>query len=349
LSWRDQVAHNCLDIIPARVPRLFVMCNQAAWQEDIFESYTSRVNFVPKQTRHPDRAALAETSAPQSRRMSRRADSDVCLVDLKQKSWPGITAEFVRISSPAEYDFRLQNSPGYLTLLDIYRIDGESVAPGLPRSSRQDLRSKLTYIPPGSELRGRSRILGQATVTAVYFDWDDRDDSRDLLQLPPMLHFEDNMLRTLLTQLQAVILDPTIDISGYAETLGLLMHFEMQRLGNQLAEPAPLQGGLTSRQIRLVVDHLENCLQEKITIAELSRIVELSRFHFIRAFKKSLGMTPHQFIANRRVERARDLLTKGRMSVSEIAASIGFNSTAQLTRAFRRHVGTTPTLFRRNA
>ncbi len=283
-------------------------------------------------------------------RTSRAAGGDIDLDVLKRKSWPGIAAEFVRFAPPEEFDFHHIDASSHLALLNINRADGETVLPDYPRSTTRDLRNKLTFVPGGCDLSGWSRILRPGTVTTVYFEPCASDDGRtDLAQSPPMIEFEDNMVRAALLQFQAILTDPSLDISGYAETLGVLLSFELARFRTQLKQPAPQQGGLTARQVRLVVEYLESRLSDKTTVSELAALVDLSRFHFIRAFKKTVGMPPHQYLVHRRVERAKELLADRNLSVTEIAERSGFNSTTQLTRSFRRIVGTTPSTFRREA
>jgi AraC family transcriptional regulator len=268
----------------------------------------------------------------------------------KRKSWPGVTAEFVRFAPPEEFEFRLARSSSFVALFNIYRADGETAVPGLPRTSKKDLRNRLTFIPRDGEISGWSRIVKPASTIAVYFDHRFLADERwSLPNCPPMVEFEDTMLRSALLRFQAILDDPALDAPGYAETLGMLLAFEIGRLRNQSMQAAPLQGGLTTRQVRLVIDYLDSHLTDRITISELSKLLDLSRFHFIRAFKKTVGMPPHQFVVQRRIERAKELLANDRLSVIEVAERSGFNSNAQLTRAFRRVVGTTPTTFRRNA
>lgn len=282
-------------------------------------------------------------------RTSRGADDAIDLDAMKRKSWPGIAAEFVRVASPAEFDFRLVNpASNYLVLLNLRRVDGETQVAGLPGMYKKDLRNKLSFIPSGCPAGGWSRISKPASFMAVYFNQTASDNCHsDPSALPPIVEFEDNMLRSTMLQFQAILNDPSLDTPGYAETLGVLLAFEMERLKCQSKQPERLQGGLTVRQVRLVTEHLESRLSDKTTISELSGLLNLSRFHFIRAFKKSVGMPPHQFVVHRRVERAKELLTDHKLSVSDVAVRTGFNSATQLTRTFRRVVGATPTTFRR--
>jgi AraC family transcriptional regulator len=283
-------------------------------------------------------------------RTSRTTGGPVDFDQLKRRSWPGLSVENVRIAGPSEYDFRLEVSSNFLMLLDLHRVDGETEVTGGLRTHKKNLRHRLTFVPTGAEISGWSRIIKPAAFTALYFDPRLLDENRcDLSQISPLAEFEDHMLRTTMLQFQAILNDPNLDQPGYAETLAILLAFELGRIRSQLKAPAPSGGGLSRRQVHLVLDHLEGHLSENPTIAELSGLLGLSRFHFIRSFKKAVGMPPHQFIMRRRIERARELLTDCDLSISEIAAQTGFGGVAQLSRAFRQIVGTTPTAFRRGA
>jgi AraC family transcriptional regulator len=280
---------------------------------------------------------------------SRSDGGPIDLDDFKRKSWPGITAEQVRIA-PTSYEYVLNQSSNVLVSMNIYRADGETLVDNAQRTTAKDLRNKLTYIPAGHSVSGWSRLTKPGSYTAVYFNQDRKEQAeaklRDIL---PALHFEDYMLRSVVMAFDAILRDASLDIDGYSETLGTLLVYELSRLNRQLKLPALQDGGLSPQQVQRVLDHIEGHLNNRITIADLAALVALSRFHFIRAFKKSVGIPPHQFIMRRRVERAKEMLADGKMSVTEVALGTGFNSLTQLTRVFRQIVGVTPTTFRRDS
>jgi AraC family transcriptional regulator len=87
-------------------------------------------------------------------------------------------------------------------------------------------------------------------------------------------------------------------------------------------------------------------LSADIGLAELADVIGLSRFHFVRSFKKTTGIAPYQYLLRRRIERAQLLLREGSLSIGDIALSVGFKSAARFNRAFRRIVGTTPSAYR---
>jgi AraC family transcriptional regulator len=268
---------------------------------------------------------------------------------LKRKSWQGITAHFVRIAAPVTYDFKLSNSSNYIALHDFYRVDGETIVSGLPPSFAKDLRGKLAFIPAGRDIEGWTKIDKPASIVIVMIDSTAaRRQSIDLTQLPPRIDFDDPMLRSLMLRFQAILDDPSLDVPGYAETLGELLTFELARVTSNQRAPLSNQCGLTTSQMRLITEYMDSHLDEKITISALAELVNLTRFHFMRAFKQSAGAPPHQFMTRRRVDRAKELLAERETSVAEIADRTGFGSPILMSRAFRRVLGTTPSALRRS-
>ncbi|PMX44440.1 helix-turn-helix transcriptional regulator, partial [Pseudomonas sp. MPR-R2A6] len=79
----------------------------------------------------------------------------------------------------------------------------------------------------------------------------------------------------------------------------------------------------------------------------LAGVVRLSTGHFCRAFKVTVGETPHAFLIRRRIRRAQTLMLTTKDSLSHIACTCGLTDQAHLTRLFRRMVGDTPLSWRR--
>jgi AraC family transcriptional regulator len=257
----------------------------------------------------------------------------------RHKSWRGLSSEHIRIVGPLTYDFRVKRSTSYVALHEFKRTDGETFTDGVRHSELKDLRNKITFVPHDCGVEGWTQIESDASVTAIYFDRP-QDDERayDLSLLPPALLFENDLVRSSLLKFQAILNGAAPDESTYAETLGMLAP----------APPSPVKGGLTRRQVRQVVDYMNANLQNDIALTDLANLLALSRFHFVRTFKQSTGLPPHQYLLARRVERAKELLAERDLSIAEISRRTGFNGATQLTRAFRKLVGTTPTGFRRD-
>jgi AraC family transcriptional regulator len=267
---------------------------------------------------------------------------------LKRKSWPGIAAEYVRIAAPETFDFSTAKSSNHIILHDLYRIDGRSALTNLPPTTTKDLRNKLTYAPIGCDYLGWCQIDKSAEFRTIRLDPTAKFDRPiDLARLPPRLEFEDRMLRSVLLRFQAILDDPSLDTPGYAEALGDLLAFELQRATLGPPRRQTEASGLSPEQVRRITEYMESHLAEKTTISELAALVDLTRFHFIRSFKKAAGIPPHQFLIQLRIDRAKELLSERSHSIADVAVKTGFGSAIQLSRAFRRVVGTTPTEYRR--
>jgi transcriptional regulator of acetoin/glycerol metabolism/AraC-like DNA-binding protein len=117
--------------------------------------------------------------------------------------------------------------------------------------------------------------------------------------------------------------------------------------GSKQLMPVPqARGGLPPGAMRRVLKHVETHLSESIDLAELAAIAGLSVFHFARQFKQAAGVTPHHYLVEKRVERAREMLARTDLSLSEIAIATGFSDQSHFARHFRQMLGMTPGQFR---
>ena len=100
--------------------------------------------------------------------------------------------------------------------------------------------------------------------------------------------------------------------------------------------------------LRRVKKYMEEHLQDKLSLDELAHEADYSRAHFLRMFRAVTGKTPHQYLTERRIERAKSMLLEAKkISLIDVAAQCGFSSQSHLTRVFRERVGVTPSEFKR--
>lgn len=103
---------------------------------------------------------------------------------------------------------------------------------------------------------------------------------------------------------------------------------------------------LPHKDLRLVVDYINAHLDHNIGLTQLASLVDVSRYHFARLFKQSTGVSPHQYLIERRLERATGLLVSTKLAIAEIAERSGFSSHSHLCLAFRQHLSVSPDKYR---
>ncbi len=108
-------------------------------------------------------------------------------------------------------------------------------------------------------------------------------------------------------------------------------------------------GGLSESDLVKIDAFFDEHVDESLSLDAAASLVNMSLFHFLREFKKSRGITPHQYLIRRKVERARTLLRKRDLSIQQVAYSLGFSDQSHFSRTFRKIVGTSPREFRKRA
>jgi AraC family transcriptional regulator len=135
----------------------------------------------------------------------------------------------------------------------------------------------------------------------------------------------------------------------YLSDASTLLGPDVQEAGVNAASVDKLQpGGLATWQARRTLAYIEANIASKMDIDDLANLVALSRSHFSRAFKRSLGFSPMEYVVVRRVERAKTMISGTRESLAEVALACGFADQAHLNRRFRDIVGISPGRWRRS-
>ena len=105
-------------------------------------------------------------------------------------------------------------------------------------------------------------------------------------------------------------------------------------------------GGLCPRRERIAKQLILANLGESLAIADLAQACALSRSHFSRAFKCTTGLSPQEWIREQRIQRAKELITGSRLSLTQISLECGFESTAHFNRIFKRTTSMSPTEYK---
>ena len=148
------------------------------------------------------------------------------------------------------------------------------------------------------------------------------------------------------TEPWAALVTPPENASGARNVTSVALHArprpDFRNILSHL-EPTPrVRGGLPPAAMRRIQEYVDAHLSEHVDLPVLAGIAGLSVFHFAREFKRTAGVTPHYYVLNKRVERAKTLLSRSDLSLSEIAFASGFSDQSHLTRRFRQIFGATP-------
>jgi AraC family transcriptional regulator len=112
------------------------------------------------------------------------------------------------------------------------------------------------------------------------------------------------------------------------------------------AQYSSVHGGLPLYLRDRALEFIESHLNQSFTLDQLADALGMSMFYFCRQFKHSMGITPHQYVTRRRIERAKELLWHSKLSITEIALQVGFATPSAFSQVFRRSTGMTPKAFR---
>ncbi len=103
----------------------------------------------------------------------------------------------------------------------------------------------------------------------------------------------------------------------------------------------------TYRSLARARDFMRYAYRRPISLPEVAAEANLSPYHFLRVHKRAYGETPHEFLTRLRIERAKTLLATGNHNVTEACFEVGFSSLGSFSTLFARHVGLSPSEYRR--
>ena len=219
-----------------------------------------------------------------------------------------------------------------------------------------------------SELYTRGDISITAAKTPLFARWDRQDHC---LQIRISSSFMQNVARETLIadpdRLELISEGKTRD--RQIESIGVMMLSELKQegssaklcaesLSNVLAvhllreyctfkpQLKVYEGGLPNRQLLQIVDYIDAHLSQNLGLADLAQLLDMSQFHFSRLFKRSVGISPYQYLLQQRIERAKQLLKQTDRPITDLALLCGFNSHSHLSKQFRQTTGVTPRAYR---
>lgn len=119
-------------------------------------------------------------------------------------------------------------------------------------------------------------------------------------------------------------------------------------LQSMLATEHDQKKDVYSEYIAKAVNFIQENFNQPITIDDMICDIPISKYHFIRLFRRIMSVTPYNYLTNYRINRSKILLHSTRQSIAEIAEACGFLDTSNFIAQFKKHTGVRPTHYRRD-
>lgn len=265
------------------------------------------------------------------------------------RGWDGIYAEEVWHRAA---DFGLPAIPDHLLVFHLGRpLQVEEHVGGREGRLRE---GSLTILPAEAPTQWQLGRQGDVRHLHLYLRPDfvkavagEAGVNADRVEIAPAIGAHDPRFEQIGLALLEELHAPGLGGRLYAESLATLLAIQLLRHQSAAGLPTPKRvARLSPVLLARTVEYVEEHLAEEISLPALAGAVGLSPYHFARCFRASTGLSPHQYVIRRRVERARLLLASTDRSLAAIACEVGFASGSHLATHVRRLLGVTPSRLR---
>ncbi len=176
---------------------------------------------------------------------------------------------------------------------------------------------------------------------------------RDAAQvsIQPQFGVSDEHIHHIALSLHCELKEANVIGRVYADSLAELLAMQLVRRYSEANDVHMSRGGMAPRKLRKAIEFITANLdkEQTVALAAVAQEVQMSYFHFSRAFKQSTGVSPNVYMIEQRIERAKKLLSETDLPIADIAMRAGFASQSHFTTTFRRLAWTTPKTFREMA
>lgn len=268
--------------------------------------------------------------------------------------WQNVRAIHFRHSSteiliPASDDHCIVKNLGGSFFMNVY--------PGKRRLEGKVASGEIAIVPAGSSWVCRAEDAEMPNMLLLYLRplfvrsaAGELSFSQNEIGLTPQIGFRDKHICHVALSLLHELTEANVVGRFYADSLATGLAIQLARRYSSLKDVHVGHGGMAPHKLRqaiaLIDHHLSDEEEGRVALRAVARAVRMSYFHFSRAFKQSMGMTATNYIAERRIQRAKRMLEETELPISEIALRSGFSSQSHFTTAFRRLAGATPKAFR---
>ncbi|WP_148669155.1 helix-turn-helix domain-containing protein [Burkholderia pyrrocinia] len=170
----------------------------------------------------------------------------------------------------------------------------------------------------------------------------------DIMADEPPSRTNEEAVTRLLSEILVFVLDDRRNGSeDLTRHLVLALREHVIRTYGRARDSRPPRGALAPWQLRRAQDYMSTHLNEDICVGHVAAQCDLSVNHFVRAFRESVGTTPHRWLMSQRLAAAMALMRDARNSIAEIAGTCGFADQSHFTRVFSARFGMPPGQWRR--
>ncbi|HEY9664341.1 MAG TPA: AraC family transcriptional regulator [Allocoleopsis sp.] len=268
-----------------------------------------------------------------------------------KKEWQDITVEYGLLESVGDFEFAMPKHAISVAFIPhdrvTWSVDGKKQTTALPAGS--------AFLYGDCEFVWHHREKASEYVT-LYLDPDYLKQTAIENELPEetrLTHrviFPDPTITQVAHWFKGELLNEGLGGNLFAQSLKNLLTVHLLRNYCESGMPQKklvVPGrALDAVKLKQIQDYIEEHLAENIAIEDMAALVPMSQFHFARAFKAATGETPHKYLIQRRMERAKVLLTVTQLAIAEVAYRVGFSSQSHFTTHFRKATGVTPKDYR---
>jgi AraC family transcriptional regulator len=200
-----------------------------------------------------------------------------------------------------------------------------------------------------------SRWLSEIDITTCHLDTQFVDrianeavgrERIELIPLVPLAH--DPLVWQLVTALRQTLETAPTNNHFYVESLStaLAAHL-MQFYSTRPPTLRAYRGGLPQQKLKLALEYINAHLSEDLSLTALAAELNISQYYLCRLFKQSIGITPHAYLVQQRVERSKQLLKDRENLIVDVAIACGFANPSHFAKCFRQQIGISPKQFQR--
>ncbi|NMG20240.1 AraC family transcriptional regulator [Brasilonema bromeliae] len=286
---------------------------------------------------------------PKSSELNQRLNNKTLMLSSRQMGWNGILVEqYQNLPAPAEKELSalsthwliLPGHPGHLhwkfddRLRESIFQKGDSLLVPAGQSGYwrcQNSKSSQTEL----HIHLQPELVEQVTQAS----------EMDTERLDLVNHFckQDLHLQHIAMLLLAELCSDGMMGQLYVESLTQVLVIHLLRHYSKSAQIITSENrSLTHAQLQQAIDYIHTHLNRDLSLAEIAEVINISPTYFASLFKRATGISPHQYVIQQRVERAKSLLSKTDLAIADIALQVGFSSQSHLTQQFKRLTGMTP-------